>query len=578
MQFTIKIFLSVASIFVSLPSFSQQELSKSTAAFEGRILTDNGNDYFVAMKKNEHLGFIVMQNGIDVAIDVTDPSGKKIKTFDSPNGDTGPEEISIDAAVAGKYRLRIYAFIDSGTTDSVRALMMRKNKGFYSINKINILSSAEYEKYLAAEKLKVQNCNNWLSQNAHPLSSTQAGTGFEDLQWLKPVLKDTRFVGLGEATHGTHEFFQMKHRMLEFLVKEMGFTAFAMEASTAGCYNINNYVLYGKGDAHSALASQGFWTWDTEEVIDMIEWIYHYNQTVGPDKKVKFYGFDVQVHSVSGAIDTINNYLHKVDAVYAQQHDSLMKLLVKYDVFDQTFNTDSCRKELNSMLASMAMRKGDYVLMSSSQAYDLAFQFITRIAQLMDMVEMKPDDPRKAEREWRDYYMASNFKDIVAQERPGTKFMIWAHNAHITKNEKDFVNGGVKPFGSYLKESYGDAYYAMGFSFNKGGFQAIDLSLPKKSGAKEFIAAPAKENSLDWFFAQTNKDKFIINFRDNNLPEYIKEWINKERALRDYGAVANRNNYQDSYIPVTLARSFDAIIFIGNTTRARSTVKAVLAK
>ena len=81
----------------------------------------------------------------------------------------------------------------------------------------------------------------WIADNAIPVKSFEAGHGFEDLQPLKKILKDVQIVGLGEATHGTREFFQFKHRMLEFLVKEMGFTVFAIEASYPECFNINNY-------------------------------------------------------------------------------------------------------------------------------------------------------------------------------------------------------------------------------------------------------------------------------------------------------------------------------------------------
>ncbi len=129
----------------------------------------------------------------------------------------------------------------------------------------------------------------WLTANTHEIKSVDAGTGFKDLQIFKSVLKDVRVAGLGEATHGTSEFFRMKHRMLEFLVKEMGFTSFYLEASMSRCRYINNYVLYGKGNLDTATAIQGYTVWRVEEVRDMIEWIRKYNETVAADKKVKFF-------------------------------------------------------------------------------------------------------------------------------------------------------------------------------------------------------------------------------------------------------------------------------------------------
>src|SRR5262245_17273066 len=86
----------------------------------------------------------------------------------------------------------------------------------------------------------------WLKKNAVSIKSVEAGNGFADLQPLKRILADTRVVGLGEATHGTREFFQFKHRMVEFLVREMNFNVFAIEANYSGCLKVNDYVTGGK--------------------------------------------------------------------------------------------------------------------------------------------------------------------------------------------------------------------------------------------------------------------------------------------------------------------------------------------
>ena len=112
---------------------------------------------------------------------------------------------------------------------------------------------------------------NWIKENAIRLKSVKAGTDPEDLKSFKRILSDVRIVGLGEATHGTKEFFTMKHKMIEFLVKNCGFRILAMEFNYAGTENINNYILYGNGDALSSLASQGLMVWDTEEILNLVE-------------------------------------------------------------------------------------------------------------------------------------------------------------------------------------------------------------------------------------------------------------------------------------------------------------------
>src|ERR1043165_4376892 len=117
----------------------------------------------------------------------------------------------------------------------------------------------------------------WIRANAIRLNTTEAGHGFADMQALKPLIGNARIVSLGEATHGTREFFQLKHRMLEFLATEMGFTIFSIEANMPEAYRLNDYVLNGTGDPAALLRGMYFWTWNTEEVLDMIQWMRDFN-------------------------------------------------------------------------------------------------------------------------------------------------------------------------------------------------------------------------------------------------------------------------------------------------------------
>ena len=129
----------------------------------------------------------------------------------------------------------------------------------------------------------------WFTSNAIPLKSVE-GESFAELKPLKQVLRGVRIVGLGEETHGTREFFQLKRRLIEFLVKEAGFTVFAMELSYAASLDINEYVLNGTGDRDKLLAKQGLWAWDTQEVSEVIEWLRQYNSSMPAEKKVRFVG------------------------------------------------------------------------------------------------------------------------------------------------------------------------------------------------------------------------------------------------------------------------------------------------
>src|SRR5262249_22262035 len=122
-------------------------------------------------------------------------------------------------------------------------------------------------------------------------------------------------VALGEATHGTSEFFTMKHRLTEFLASEMGFTLFAIEANMPEAYRVNQYVLTGKGDPKELLRGMYFWTWNTQEVLDMILWMRRFNES--GKGRVQFLGFDMQFGKVAEA--NVRAFVAELDPGYAQE-------------------------------------------------------------------------------------------------------------------------------------------------------------------------------------------------------------------------------------------------------------------
>ncbi|HKW01413.1 MAG TPA: erythromycin esterase family protein [Vicinamibacterales bacterium] len=163
----------------------------------------------------------------------------------------------------------------------------------------------------------------WIRAHAIRLTTPEAGHGFADMQPLKPVIGSARIVSLGEATHGSREFFQLKHRLLEFLATDMGFTIFSIEANMPEAYRLNDYVLNGAGDPAQLLRGMGFWTWDTEEVLDMIRWMRAFNQS--GKGRVEFTGFDMQTPTVAQEI--ARTFIAKYDAPYLTTFDPAASLV-----------------------------------------------------------------------------------------------------------------------------------------------------------------------------------------------------------------------------------------------------------
>jgi len=152
----------------------------------------------------------------------------------------------------------------------------------------------------------------WVRTHAIPLKTVEASNGFTDLQPLKPMIGGARIVSLGEATHGSREIFQLKHRMVEFLATEMGFTIFAIEANMPEAYRVNDYVVNGTGDPAQLLRGMYFWTWDTDEVLTMIKWMRAFNQS--GKGRIEFTGFDMQTPTV--ALDLARQFVAENEPGY----------------------------------------------------------------------------------------------------------------------------------------------------------------------------------------------------------------------------------------------------------------------
>lgn len=154
----------------------------------------------------------------------------------------------------------------------------------------------------------------WIRDHAIELKTSEPGRGLEDLMPLKELIGDARIVALGEGTHGTHEFFQMKHRLVEFLASEMGFTIFSIEASMPEAYRLNDFVLTGEGDPKELIKGMYFWIWNTQEVLDMVLWMREFNNS--GKGRIEFTGFDMLTPDVAAQI--VQDFVDKFDSKYAK--------------------------------------------------------------------------------------------------------------------------------------------------------------------------------------------------------------------------------------------------------------------
>jgi len=403
----------------------------------------------------------------------------------------------------------------------------------------------------------------WFKSAAMPLDSTSPESGLDDLRQMESTIGNARIVAMGEATHGTREFFQLKHRMLEFLVEKKGFTVFGIEANWPESLAINDYVLNGTGDAVEALDGLYFWTWNTAEMLDMIQWMRKYNQDPKHANKVKFLGFDMQVAHV--AVRNAERYLEKVDPAEAKLASTLLAPLS-----DANRERESANKSkyfwqktegmIESFLGSLERRKKVYVEASSLEEWTLARHNLEIVRQAVEMHSVD----RLGNFSPRDQAMATNVEWILDREGPESKIMLWAHNGHVSTAPL----GEGESMGMVLRKTYGAKMVVCGFSFDQGSFQALQ----RGKGLRRFTVGPAIPGSLDAALAAAGIPLFAVDLRRAPSSGTVADWLNTPQPMRSIGAIYSESAPDAYFGPVT-PHSFDVILFVRRTSAAHENPK-----
>ncbi|MFT5478718.1 MAG: erythromycin esterase, partial [Planctomycetota bacterium] len=347
----------------------------------------------------------------------------------------------------------------------------------------------------------------WVQQHAVPLKTPEAGNGFEDMEPLRSIIGKARIVALGEATHGTREFFQLKHRMLEFLVERMDFSVFAIESSFAECVAVNDYVEHGRGDIAAALNGQGFWTWDTEEVLALIEWMRAYNADPERGRTLRFYGVDMQssAPAVAGALA----YIRGIDAGLADALAADLEPLGRPTIFADYPDLSGAEREaigfaLEGMLDFMDGERDMLVDATSEREWSLARQHGVNAQQANQHMA------RGGAGTFREECMAANVAWMLEHEPADTRVVVWAHNAHVNKGELPGASGMM---GYHLDRAFGDEHVAFGMSFHHGGFQAMAQPRPADDplpALRQFELEPPSAGAIGSVLAQSGHALFAL--------------------------------------------------------------------
>jgi erythromycin esterase len=372
----------------------------------------------------------------------------------------------------------------------------------------------------------------WFRRAAIPLRTAEPGHGVEDMRPLRELVGKARIVALGEATHGTREFFQLKHRLLEFLVTEMGFTVFALEANWPESLALNDYVLTGKGDPIELLEGLHFWTCNSQEVLDMVRWMRRYNADAAHTNKVKFFGFDMQF--TEAAASNVAAFLRRVEPEVAGRTGLKPAELV----------------------ANLDRNRERYAGLTSESAWRIARQNAEILRQAADMADSAA----------RDRFMADNVKWILDQEPAGTKIVLWAHNGHVHTGPNP---GEPVPMGSHLRRMYGDEVVTLGFAFNQGSFRASVVGARRLD---DFTVHPAAPDTLDGVLASTGLPLFLVDLRKSPQSGPAAAWLAQDQRSRQIGAIYS-DDWERTYRRLHVTQSFDLLLFVERTSAARPAVR-----
>ncbi len=394
-------------------------------------------------------------------------------------------------------------------------------------------------------RLLTEKESTWLKENTIPISTDEPNSDFHDLEMLAPLFSDARIIGLGEGTHGTREFFRMKHRFTEWFASKEESIIFAIEASMPEARIVNDYVINGNGDPKEALAGMHFWTWNTEEVLDLIEWMRDYNES--GEGKIEFWGFDMQFPGV--AVDSVASFINRADPTFSDKLEEAYSL-VGTPAEIRSATRDSLKKIYNivaEIRPYIEENRERYLSEYDSMEVEWAIQNARIVEQSMS--RYLPDH------DIRDTSMGKNVEWIYNHKETDGRVILWAHNAHV-----EYSTGMM---GDYLSSKFGDSYMNVGFAFGEGSFMANG-----PHGLKPYTDPYPMEGSVEHALRSTGVPIFALD-----LPSAKKhdeaQWMSNPRPFRLIGSGINNN----PYFLAPVSDLFDLLIYFDKTTASKSLVR-----
>jgi erythromycin esterase len=419
-----------------------------------------------------------------------------------------------------------------------------------------------------------------LERHAVELATTDPTADHADLHPVGETLAEARIVGLGEATHGTREFFELKHRIVRYLVEEQGLRLFAMEANLPETTALDDYVVHGEGDALDALDGTQFWIWRTEAVLALVEWLREFNAGRPLDDRVRFYGIDAQY--TTGAVEYLQGFLATADP---ELHEGLRPALAATDDegdVDERYVSDhdpEAAERLLDRLGTAFEERGEaFAAATSERETAMARRCLRVVEQTRERRVARETDGQEAAMVVRDGAMVENLAwalDHAGRDRA----VVWAHDGHLCRTAMRSTRWDPVPsLGSHLADRYGDDYYALGFDFLGGAFSAIGVRLTPESELDTWSLDEPPADSVTRALAATDAEVAFLDFETAGGDERLAGWFDEPRTKRELGAVYYGPDgpaddgtdgiaaHNEAHV---LPEAFDGLLFVRGTTASR---------
>ncbi|MDH3663877.1 MAG: protein-L-isoaspartate(D-aspartate) O-methyltransferase [Alphaproteobacteria bacterium] len=436
------------------------------------------------------------------------------------------------------------------------------------------------EKGWEAEEPAPETARPRLVQNSPRLSATlpslitRYSEGFNDLETadLGPLLDrigDARVVLIGEASHGTSEFYRMRARITQHLIEEKGFNIVAAEADWPDAARIDDYVRHRDVPSSDweAFARFPTWMWRNEEVQSFVNWLHEHNSAKPYDFRCGFFGLDL--YSLFISIKAVIGYLDDVDPDLAMIARHRYGCLSPWEADPAAYGHAaltrayrSCERDVADMLVDLFSKRRDPAKGGEERFFDA-----TRNAKLVADAERYYRIMYYGSRaSWnlRDTHMFEILQDVMSYYGERSKAVVWAHNSHIgDASATEMSARGEYNIGELCRRAFGSQSYHIGFGTDHGTVAAAS----SWDGPMEVkVVRPSHPQSYERSFHLTNQPGLLLPLRREQGEELAEE-LTKPRLERAIGVIYRpETELASHYFETELSRQFDEYIWIDRTT------------